>query len=59
MYYADSAGFETIEFLCYFQCSLERHPMAVSTSQWKGGPLRIDPLATVQVSPKEHSHVVY
>ena len=34
----------------HFQCSLERHPSAVSTSQWKGGPLRIDPLATVQVS---------
>ena len=38
---------------CYFQCSLERHPLAVSTSQWKGGPLRIDPLATVQVCKPE------
>ena len=32
------------------QCTLERHSSAVHTSQWKGGALRIDPLATVQVS---------
>jgi hypothetical protein len=30
------------------KCLLERHPSAAQTSQWKGGPLRIDPLATVQ-----------
>ena len=31
------------------KCVLERHPSAVGGGQWKGGPLRIDPLATIQV----------
>lgn len=31
------------------KCTLERHPSAVDTNQWKGGVLRIDPLATIQV----------
>ncbi|KAL5476128.1 hypothetical protein EMCRGX_G026036 [Ephydatia muelleri] len=43
-------GSQALKFLSSHQikCNLERHPSAVNVSQWKGGPVRIDPLATVQ-----------
>lgn len=31
-----------------FQCQLQRHPSCTSLKQWKGGPVKIDPLALVQ-----------
>lgn len=33
----------------HIKCVLERHSSAVGGAQWKGGALRIDPLATIQV----------
>jgi len=32
------------------KCTLEKHPLAKDTNPWKGGMLRIDPLATIQAS---------
>lgn len=34
--------------LCVFQCNLQRHPECTTLRQWKGGPVKIDPLALVQ-----------
>jgi E3 ubiquitin-protein ligase TRIP12 len=36
--------------LCFFllQCNLQRHPSCTNLRQWKGGPVKIDPLALVQ-----------
>ena len=31
-----------------FQCNLQRHPDCKNLRQWKGGPVKIDPLALVQ-----------
>jgi len=31
-----------------FQCNLQRHPDCTSLKQWKGGTVKIDPLALVQ-----------
>ena len=31
-----------------FQCHLQRHPDCKNLRQWKGGPVKIDPLALVQ-----------
>lgn len=43
-------GSQALKFFNSHQikCTLERHPSAVDTNQWKGGVLRIDPLATIQ-----------
>lgn len=30
------------------QCNLQRHPECTTLRQWKGGPVKIDPLALVQ-----------
>lgn len=30
------------------QCNLQRHPDCTNLRQWKGGPVKIDPLALVQ-----------
>ena len=30
------------------QCSLQRHPDCRNLRQWRGGPVKIDPLALVQ-----------
>lgn len=35
-------------FLSYFQCLLQKHPSCTTLKQWKGGPVKIDPLALVQ-----------
>ncbi len=32
----------------FFQCHLQRHPDCKTLRQWKGGPVKIDPLALVQ-----------
>lgn len=32
----------------YFQCNLQRHPACTNLRQWRGGPVKIDPLALVQ-----------
>lgn len=32
----------------YLQCQLARHPDCTSLKQWKGGTVKIDPLALVQ-----------
>lgn len=29
------------------KCSLQRHPQCTSLRQWKGGPVKVDPLALV------------
>ncbi len=44
-------GSQAIHFFNTHQikCQLERHASAVGGGQWKRGPLRIDPLATIQV----------
>lgn len=31
-----------------FQCNLQRHPDCTNLRQWKGGAVKIDPLALVQ-----------
>lgn len=31
-----------------FQCHLQRHPDCTTLKQWKGGTVKIDPLALVQ-----------
>jgi len=31
-----------------FQCNLQRHPDCTNLKQWKGGTVKIDPLALVQ-----------
>jgi len=36
-------------FCVIFQCVLQRHPNCTSLRQWKGGPVKIGPLALVQV----------
>lgn len=33
----------------YIQCLLQRHPDCEGLRQWKRGPVKIDPLALVQV----------
>lgn len=33
---------------CVLQCNLQRHPECTTLRQWKGGPVKIDPLALVQ-----------
>jgi len=40
-------GCEIMDIL-YVQCELRRHPSCSSVRQWKGGLVRIDPLALVQ-----------
>lgn len=32
----------------YKQCHLQRHPDCINLKQWKGGTVKIDPLAMVQ-----------
>ena len=32
----------------FLQCNLQRHPDCKNLRQWKGGPVKIDPLALVQ-----------
>ena len=32
------------------KCNLQRHPSVTNVKQWKGGPVKIDPLALVQAS---------
>ena len=34
------------------KCNLQRHPSCNSVKQWKGGPVKIDPLALVQAIEK-------
>lgn len=31
-----------------FQCHLQRHPSCTNLKQWKGGAVKIDPLALVE-----------
>lgn len=52
-------GSQALKFFNSHQikCTLERHPSAVDTNQWKGGVLRIDPLATIQVNPAPSAHL--
>ena len=35
------------------KCNLQRHPACNNVKQWKGGPVKIDPLALVQVQKKK------
>ena len=46
-----SRGSHALKFFNSHQikCTLERHPSSLDTNSWKGGVLRIDPLATIQV----------
>lgn len=37
-----------ISFSTFFQCNLQRHPDCQNLKQWKGGTVKIDPLALVQ-----------
>lgn len=41
-----------IEFVNVLQCQLQRHPACTTLKQWKGGPVKIDPLALVQAIEK-------
>ena len=40
----------------HLKCSLQRHPDCTSLKSWKGGLVKIDPLALVQaIGESEHS----
>ena len=39
---------KSVDRSIYVQCELRRHPSCSSVRQWKGGLVRIDPLALVQ-----------
>ncbi|XP_056906555.1 E3 ubiquitin-protein ligase TRIP12 isoform X4 [Takifugu flavidus] len=45
-----SRGSQALKFFNTHQlkCQLQRHPDCVNVKQWKGGPVKIDPLALVQ-----------
>ncbi|XP_014682020.1 PREDICTED: E3 ubiquitin-protein ligase TRIP12-like [Priapulus caudatus] len=47
---AASRGTNAIKFFNTHQlkCNLQRHPSCTNLRQWKGGPVKIDPLALVQ-----------
>ena len=38
----------SVFFYFYLQCQLQKHPSCTTLKQWKGGPVKIDPLALVQ-----------
>ena len=35
-------------YCSFLQCQLQKHPSCTTLKQWKGGPVKIDPLALVQ-----------
>ena len=35
-------------YFSFLQCQLQKHPSCTTLKQWKGGPVKIDPLALVQ-----------
>lgn len=37
-----------LSLFLFLQCHLQRHPECTNLKQWKGGPVKIDPLALVQ-----------
>ena len=43
-------GSQALKFFNTHQlkCQLQRHPDCTNVKQWKGGPVKIDPLALVQ-----------
>lgn len=43
-------GSQALKFFNTHQlkCQLQRHPDCINVKQWKGGPVKIDPLALVQ-----------
>lgn len=43
-------GSQALKFFNTHQlkCQLQRHPDCANVKQWKGGPVKIDPLALVQ-----------
>lgn len=45
-----SRGSQALKFFNTHQlkCQLQRHPDCTNVKQWKGGPVKIDPLALVQ-----------
>lgn len=45
-----SRGSQALKFFNTHQlkCQLQRHPDCINVKQWKGGPVKIDPLALVQ-----------
>uniref|UniRef100_A0A2C9JV53 E3 ubiquitin-protein ligase n=1 Tax=Biomphalaria glabrata TaxID=6526 RepID=A0A2C9JV53_BIOGL len=49
-----SRGGNTLKFFTTHQlkCQLQRHPACTTLKQWKGGPVKIDPLALVQAIEK-------
>jgi len=49
-----SRGGNALKFFTTHQlkCQLQRHPACTSLKQWKGGPVKIDPLALVQAIEK-------
>ncbi|EDO27370.1 predicted protein [Nematostella vectensis] len=52
-----SRGSQALRFFSTHQikCHLQRHPDCKTVRQWKGGPVKIDPLALVQTSPGDHA----
>lgn len=42
----------------FFQCDLKRHPSCTNLKQWKGGVVRIDPLALVQAIERRVSQLI-
>ncbi|XP_018423867.1 PREDICTED: E3 ubiquitin-protein ligase TRIP12 isoform X7 [Nanorana parkeri] len=48
--YALNLGSQALKFFNTHQlkCQLQRHPDCTNVKQWKGGPVKIDPLALVQ-----------
>lgn len=46
----DGSGSVALKFFNTHQlkCSLQRHPSCNNLKQWRGGPVKIDPLALVQ-----------
>lgn len=47
---AGGGGSQALKFFNTHQlkCQLQRHPDCANVKQWKGGPVKIDPLALVQ-----------
>lgn len=47
---SSSRGSQALKFFNTHQlkCQLQRHPDCTNVKQWKGGPVKIDPLALVQ-----------
>lgn len=48
--FVSNCSFNSIKslLLLSFQCNLQRHPECTNLKQWKGGTVKIDPLALVQ-----------